>query len=117
MENFCCSFCHIKIYPGHGSMLVKNNLKIYFFCGSKCRKLFHLKKNPLFLRWTYSNRVRKGIQLEIGEEKNLFYKISKNAQSYNKNLVSKLLFELIREEKEVNNRKNDYKKILKYRLK
>lgn len=60
MEIKFCSICGSKIYPGHGSVLVKNNLKLYRFCRSKCRKLFFLKKNPIFLKWTSKNRLIRG---------------------------------------------------------
>ena len=59
MEINDCWFCGSKVYPGHGSLFVKNNSQSLYFCRSKCKKLFKLKKNPLFLRWCNEFRKKK----------------------------------------------------------
>jgi ribosomal protein L24E len=99
MDNFFCSFCGIKIYPGHGSLLVKNTLKLFFFCRSKCRKLFNLKKNPLFFPWTISSRLNRGIALEIPEvEKNFSNKLLKTSKIYNQKILMQLIYNLKRQD-------------------
>jgi large subunit ribosomal protein L24e len=58
MEINECWFCGSRIYPGHGSLYVKNNCEVLYFCRSKCKKLFKLGKNPSFLRWCNIFRER-----------------------------------------------------------
>lgn len=88
-----CTVCGLKIYPGHGSMLVKNNLNLMRFCSSKCRKLFTLKKNPLFLRWTRNSRKIKGKILKFPKERQKTLEreiiLKKNYSSY---LILRTLF-------------------------
>ncbi|ABW98031.1 rpl24 (nucleomorph) [Hemiselmis andersenii] len=71
-----CSVCGFCIYPGHGSVLVKNNLKIFRFCRSRCRKLYALKKNPIFLKWTSVGRTIRGLKVNL---KNNFLKNDSNS--------------------------------------
>ncbi|MBI4147918.1 50S ribosomal protein L24e [Candidatus Woesearchaeota archaeon] len=48
-----CSFCRKAIEQGTGTMLVKNDGKILFFCSSKCDKnLNKLGREPRHTRWT-----------------------------------------------------------------
>lgn len=118
METIWCSLCRSQIYPGHGSMFVKNNLTTYKFCRSKCSKLFHMKKNPFFLRWTKINREIKGLtfysQNEASTDPVFLLKKSKN---YNSHLILQTLYQLKRIEKSNSNRKKDYKFLKKNILK
>jgi large subunit ribosomal protein L24e len=100
METYTCSLCGIQIYPGHGSIYVKNNYKIYRFCKSKCSKLFHLKKNPFFLRWTSINRKIKGKKLyqKKNDIENINYCNDTN-KNYNSYLIFKTLYIFKRTEK------------------
>ena len=109
MDKVFCSFCSQTIYPGHGLVFVKNNLKFYRFCRSKCRKLFHLKKNPLFLKWTLSSRFSRGHMARIKtnpklqcEEKLDFNGI------YNSALISVTLFKANRSDKQSLTRTQDF---------
>lgn len=109
MDNFFCSFCGIKIYPGHGSLFVKNNLKLHYFCRSKCRKLFHLKKNPLFFPWTIFNRINRGLDLENLEKKKIFnIKKTRTTLTYNDQIVHRIVYELKRSELDKTKKQSDY---------
>lgn len=110
MESKICSMCGSKIYPGHGSILVKNNLKLYRFCRSKCRKLFSLKKNPAFLKWTSRNRLIRGAKLKsfLGGLKHFDKKffLKKN---YNFYLTLRTLYQYKNIEKIQSRRRLDFK--------
>jgi len=48
-----CTFCGEDIEPGTGSMYVKKDGTVYYFCSSKCRKNFlKLGREPRKVRWT-----------------------------------------------------------------
>jgi large subunit ribosomal protein L24e len=48
-----CSFCGETLPKGSGKMLVKNDGKIFYFCGSKCqRNMVKLRRDPKGTRWT-----------------------------------------------------------------
>ncbi|HJX23864.1 MAG TPA: 50S ribosomal protein L24e [Candidatus Bathyarchaeia archaeon] len=48
-----CSFCGNEFPSGTGSMYVKNDGAIFWFCSSKCNKcLLKLKRDPRKLKWT-----------------------------------------------------------------
>lgn len=48
-----CTFCARDIEPGTGSMFIKMDGGVNFYCSNKCRKN-HLKlhRNPRKLKWT-----------------------------------------------------------------
>ena len=54
-----CSFCGREIKPGYGSIYVKNDGTILYFCSSKCRKnMLKLKRNPKKVKWVIKTRKK-----------------------------------------------------------
>lgn len=115
MDQKDCSLCGSQIYPGHGNLYIRNNLNVYRFCRSKCSKLFHLKKNPFFLKWTLFSRKIKGLRLisETQLPEHLTRTFDKN-KNYNTQITLQTLYNLKRIKKINHNRKLDYKNIKKF---
>jgi large subunit ribosomal protein L24e len=106
MHIITCSFCGSKLHPGHGTLLVKNNCEHFYFCRSKCRKLYKLGKNPLFLKWCSYFRLSKGKTVKISEKNiNLDFPNLLISETYNKLLI-KFMFLLLKRTKKQNIRKN-----------
>ena len=57
-----CSFCGKDIEKGTGTMFVKNDGKLFYFCSSKCEKnLFKLNRIPRTVKWTEEAiKIKKG---------------------------------------------------------
>lgn len=52
-----CSFCKSVIPFGTGTMLVKNDGKILYFCSMKCEKnTLKLKRKPTKYKWSSSEK-------------------------------------------------------------
>ena len=48
-----CSFCRETIEQGTGKLFIKNDGRMFAFCGNTCQKhLFKLKHKPRNTRWT-----------------------------------------------------------------
>jgi large subunit ribosomal protein L24e len=48
-----CSFCGREVQPATGTMFVKNDGTLNWFCSSKCRKsALKLGRDPRKLKWT-----------------------------------------------------------------
>ena len=55
-----CIFCQKSIEPGKGTMLIKNDAKILFFCSPKCeRNLLKLKRTAREQKWTKAYALNK----------------------------------------------------------
>lgn len=46
-----CSFCSEELEQGTGKMYVRNDGKIFYFCGSKCDNNFHMGRVPGRQKW------------------------------------------------------------------
>jgi len=59
-----CSFCNNPVVSGTGTMLVKNDGSVLWFCSSKCKKnALVLKRDPRKLKWT-KKYVKGGIKVK-----------------------------------------------------
>lgn len=57
-----CSFCDRPVSKGSGTMLVRNDGTILWFCSAKCRKnMLELRRDPRRLKWT-GKYVKGGIR-------------------------------------------------------
>merc|ERR1712166_1306216 len=92
MEINECWFCGSKIHPGHGSLYVKNSCESFYFCRSKCKKLFKLGKNPKFLAWCFKYRIKKGKCLFLPERSLNHQQYFQNSRSIYNNFILKFMF-------------------------
>ncbi|MBK5112594.1 MAG: 50S ribosomal protein L24e [Candidatus Heimdallarchaeota archaeon] len=63
MKEQTCAFCASGIEPGTGTMYVKNDGSILWFCSRKCRvSMVDFKRNPRKLKWTerYEQKILTG---------------------------------------------------------
>ena len=51
-----CSFSGMRVYPGHGMRLTKQDSSTFLYLNGKCKKLAEQKKKPAKLAWTYAYR-------------------------------------------------------------
>jgi len=57
-----CSFCGNSVKPGTGTMLVRNDGSILYFCSNKCRKnMLKLGRDARKFKWT-GKYVKGGIK-------------------------------------------------------
>ncbi|KAH9386830.1 large subunit ribosomal protein L24e [Nematocida major] len=85
-----CYFCSGNIYPGHGSMFVRNDGAEFRFCRSKCVKNFKLKRNPRKVAWTKTYRKVRGKDL-VNDTSQEFEKRVHEPIIYNKEVYAKVV--------------------------
>lgn len=60
-----CSFSGLRIYPGHGQKLVRNDGKPYLFLNAKAKSLFDQKRKSQSVAWTiFYRRIHKKVRLD-----------------------------------------------------
>lgn len=67
-----CSFSESRIYPGHGSRLIRRDGSIHTFVSSKSKSLFLQRKKATKILWTLGwRRMNKKIKVQIHSRKAL----------------------------------------------
>lgn len=46
-----CVFCSKPQQPGKGIIFVYSDGRVIYFCSSKCRRNFRMKRNPKKIKW------------------------------------------------------------------
>eukprot|EP01007_Sphenomonas_quadrangularis_P001013 NODE_1894_length_732_cov_1355.245974_g1591_i0.p1 GENE.NODE_1894_length_732_cov_1355.245974_g1591_i0~~NODE_1894_length_732_cov_1355.245974_g1591_i0.p1 ORF type:complete len:178 (+),score=25.84 NODE_1894_length_732_cov_1355.245974_g1591_i0:72-605(+) len=85
-----CSFCGHPAYPGHGNTFVRNDGKVFRFCGAKCSKFFKLRKNPRRTRWTKAFRRTHGKEMAV-DSSFAFEQRRNEPVKYNRDLIAKTI--------------------------
>lgn len=85
-----CYFCSGNIYPGHGSMFIRNDGAVFRFCRSKCTKNFKLKRNPRRVAWTKTYRKVRGKDL-VNDTTHAFERRVNEPDIYNRDVYAKVI--------------------------
>ncbi len=51
-----CSVCKSNVLKGSGKMFVRNDGRIFYFCGSKCQKNWNMGREGKKLKWVVSEK-------------------------------------------------------------
>lgn len=51
-----CTICKGNVIKGTGKMYVRNDGRIFHFCGSKCQKNWKMGRVPKKLKWASSEK-------------------------------------------------------------
>jgi large subunit ribosomal protein L24e len=58
-----CSFCAGEVEPGTGTMFVKRDGSVFYFCSSSCRKQqLHLGRVGHRLKWTRAHSLKRAAE-------------------------------------------------------
>jgi large subunit ribosomal protein L24e len=60
VEQHTCNFCGEMIEPGTGTMFVKKDGTIFYFCSSKCKNNNKLGRVPRKVQWTKAGKKALG---------------------------------------------------------
>eukprot|EP00162_Nutomonas_longa_P024754 comp9141_c0_seq1/m.10457 comp9141_c0_seq1/g.10457 ORF comp9141_c0_seq1/g.10457 comp9141_c0_seq1/m.10457 type:complete len:180 (-) comp9141_c0_seq1:67-606(-) len=90
-----CSFCGSTVYPGHGQMFVRNDCRTMRFCRPKCRKNYHMKRNPRKLRWTKAYRKANGKEMALDPAFNFEAKRNRIGK-YDREVMAQTIFAMKR---------------------
>ncbi|KAI5191673.1 large subunit ribosomal protein L24e [Nematocida sp. AWRm77] len=85
-----CYFCSGNIYPGHGSMFIRNDGAEFRFCRSKCKKNFKLKRNPRRVAWTKTYRKVRGKDL-VHDSSQVFERRVHEPMMYDREVYAKVV--------------------------
>lgn len=101
-----CYFCSSTVYPGKGSTFVRNDMKTFRFCRSKCTKAFKMKRNPRKVKWTKAFRRANGKDMVI--DKTFEFEKRRNIPvRYDRDLWANTITAMKRIE-EIRNRRQDH---------
>mmetsp|Transcript_34870 Transcript_34870/g.48366 ORF Transcript_34870/g.48366 Transcript_34870/m.48366 type:complete len:158 (+) Transcript_34870:130-603(+) len=66
-----CRFSGLRIYPGHGSTLIRTDSQLFKFLSKKCKRLYTQRLKPSKLAWTtlYRKQHKKGQTEEASRKK------------------------------------------------
>lgn len=71
MKIEACNFSGFKIYPGHGSLFVRSDSRVFRFLNMKNKSLFLQRKKPSKFDWTlvYRKNHKKGSDIENSKKR------------------------------------------------
>lgn len=102
-----CYYCSSTVYPGHGTMFVRNDNKVFRFCRSKCHKNIKRKRNPRKAKWTKAFRKAAGKELAVDPAFE-FEKRRHNPPKYERELWTKTIEAMQKVETIKVNRQNQF---------
>ncbi|MDS0256477.1 50S ribosomal protein L24e [Thermoplasmatales archaeon AK] len=63
MATKTCSFCGSRIEPGTGTLFVRKDGTLFYFCSRKCQtNMFKLGRAPRRTKWTNEYHTIKGMR-------------------------------------------------------
>jgi large subunit ribosomal protein L24e len=62
-----CVFCSKQQQPGQGIIFVYSDGRVIYFCSSKCRRNFRMKRDPKKIKW--AKQIEKKERTDAFEKK------------------------------------------------